>query len=124
MTKPFRLHLRRQTTLCAAFITVFALSFIAPSIARAQATSAVSDDISNRVSNGVSAYMPTKTHRQNSPAPALLVSRGGKIVQAEGFGLANVELQVPVKPETVFQSGSVGKQFTAMAAMSFIEEDK
>ncbi len=62
--------------------------------------------------------------RQHIPGLALLVSRGGKIVQAEGFGLANVELQVPVKPETIFQSGSVGKQFTATAVMMLVEEGK
>jgi CubicO group peptidase (beta-lactamase class C family) len=62
--------------------------------------------------------------RQHIPGVALLVSRGGKIVQAQGFGLANVELQVPVKPETVFQSGSVGKQFTATAVMMLVEEGK
>ena len=43
---------------------------------------------------------------------------------AKGFGLANVELQVPVKPETIFQSGSVGKQFTATAVMMLVEEGK
>ena len=62
--------------------------------------------------------------RQHIPGAALLVARGGKIVQAEGFGFANVELQVPVKPETVFQSGSVGKQFTATAVMMLVEENK
>lgn len=62
--------------------------------------------------------------RQHIPGLALLVSRGGKIVQSQGFGLANVELQVPVKPETIFQSGSVGKQFTATAVMMLAEESK
>ena len=62
--------------------------------------------------------------RQHIPGLALLVSRGGKIVQSQGFGLANVELQVPVKPETIFQSGSVGKQFTATAVMMLVEESK
>ena len=38
--------------------------------------------------------------------------------------MSNVELQVPVKPETVFQSGSVGKQFTATAVMMLVEEGK
>ena len=38
--------------------------------------------------------------------------------------MANVELQVPVKPETIFQSGSVGKQFTATAVMMLVEEGK
>jgi CubicO group peptidase (beta-lactamase class C family) len=35
-----------------------------------------------------------------------------------------VELRVPVRPETIFQSGSVGKQFTAMAVMMLAEQDK
>jgi CubicO group peptidase (beta-lactamase class C family) len=62
--------------------------------------------------------------QQHIPGVALLVSRAGKIVKAEGFGLANVELQVPVRPETIFQSGSVGKQFTATAVMMLVEEGK
>ncbi|PYQ38514.1 MAG: serine hydrolase, partial [Acidobacteria bacterium] len=41
-----------------------------------------------------------------------------------GFGVANIELQVPVKPETIFQSGSVGKQFTATAVMMLVEAGK
>jgi CubicO group peptidase (beta-lactamase class C family) len=62
--------------------------------------------------------------RQKIPGLSLLVAKDGKIVRAEGFGLANVELQVPVKPETVFQSGSVGKQFTATAVMMLAEEGR
>src|SRR5271163_4099272 len=120
MTKPSRGHFPRQTTLPAAFIFAFALSFIAPSTARTQATPAVSVTVSNRVSN----YVRSEMQRQHIPGVALLVSRGGKIVQAEGFGLANVELQVAVKPETVFQSGSVGKQFTATGVMMLVEEGK
>ena len=62
--------------------------------------------------------------RQHIPGLSLLVAKGGKVVLAEGFGLANVELRVPVKPETIFQSGSVGKQFTATAVMMLVEEGK
>jgi len=69
-------------------------------------------------------YVHAEMQRQHIPGLALLVARGGKIIKAEGFGLANVELQVPVKPETVFQSGSVGKQFTATAVMMLVEEGK
>ncbi len=62
--------------------------------------------------------------KQHIPGVAILVARDGTIVRAEGFGLANVELQVPVKPETVFQSGSMGKQFTATAVMMLAEQGK
>jgi len=35
----------------------------------------------------------------------------GRILLAKGDGLANIELNVPVKAETIFQSCSIGKQF-------------
>jgi len=62
--------------------------------------------------------------KHHIPGLSLLVSRDGKPIRAQGYGLANVELQVAVKPETVFQSGSVGKQFTATAVMMLVEEGK
>jgi CubicO group peptidase (beta-lactamase class C family) len=105
---------RSPAALCAAIVAI-AWSCIPP-VARAQATSALS--------RNVSTYVRTEMQRQHIPGVALLVSRAGKIVQAEGFGLSNVELQVPVKPETIFQSGSVGKQFTATAVMMLVEEGK
>src|SRR5205807_6576766 len=72
--------------------------------------------------DAVGDYLRSEMARQHIPGLALMVARDGKIVRAEGFGLANVELQVPVKPETVFQSGSMGKQFTATAVMMLVEE--
>src|SRR5207245_1073544 len=62
--------------------------------------------------------------RQHIPGVSLLVNKDDRVVLAKGYGLANVEHQVPVKPETVFQSGSVGKQFTATAVMMLVEEGK
>ena len=124
MTRRSLAHLRHRTTWRTAVISLFALSLIPPSISRAQAAPVISAHVSNGVSDDVSNYVRSEMERQHIPGVALLVSRRGKIVQAEGFGLANVELQVPVKPETVFQSGSVGKQFTATAVMMLVEEGK
>jgi CubicO group peptidase (beta-lactamase class C family) len=75
-------------------------------------------------SDEVAQYVKTEMARQHIPGIALLVSRNGEIVRAQGIGFSNVELQVPVKPETLFQSGSVGKQFTATAIMMLVEEGK
>ena len=72
----------------------------------------------------VTEYIKSEMQRQRIPGLSLLVINDGKTIRAEGFGLANVELQVPVKPESVFQSGSVGKQFTATAVMMLVEEGK
>src|SRR5882724_10524443 len=48
-------------------------------------------------------------------APAL--SRNGAIVYKHGYGMANIELQVPIKPDTVFAIASITKSFTAMSVM-------
>jgi len=72
----------------------------------------------------VDAYVKSEMQRQHVPGLALLVARHGEIVLAKGYGLSNVELNVSVKPETVFQSGSVGKQFTATAIMMLVEQGK
>jgi CubicO group peptidase (beta-lactamase class C family) len=69
----------------------------------------------------VTRLVRTEMHRQHIPGLALLVSRNGRAVRAEGYGQANVELQVAVQPKTIFQSGSVGKQFTATAVMMLVE---
>ena len=74
--------------------------------------------------DAVDAYIRGEMAKQHVPGLALLVSRGGHVIRAQAYGLANVELQVPVKPETVFESGSAGKQFTATAIMLLVEEGK
>ena len=66
----------------------------------------------------------TERTAQRIPGISLAVCRDGKLVQASGYGLANVELSVPATPETIFQTGSVGKQFTAMAVLMLVEEGK
>jgi CubicO group peptidase (beta-lactamase class C family) len=67
-------------------------------------------------------YIKAEMRRQQIPGISLAVVRNGKIVILKSYGLANVEHQVRVKPETVFQSGSIGKQFTAAAIMILVEE--
>jgi CubicO group peptidase (beta-lactamase class C family) len=62
--------------------------------------------------------------RQQVPGVAVAVVRGGDVLLAEGFGEADVEHHVPVGTQTIFQSGSVGKQFTAVALMLQVEDGK
>jgi CubicO group peptidase (beta-lactamase class C family) len=58
---------------------------------------------------------------QKIPGLAFAVVDHGKVILAQGYGYANVEHSVPVITDTVFQSGSVGKQFTSAAVMLFVE---
>jgi len=70
------------------------------------------------------AFVEAERAKQRIPGVGIAIVRGGEVVKAQGYGLANVEHQVPVKPETIFQSGSVGKQFTAVAVMLQLEDGK
>jgi len=74
----------------------------------------------DRVGDFVNAYL----NKKQVPGCALMIRHNGKVVLAAGYGFANLEHGVPITPQTVFQSGSVGKQFTAMAVMILIEEKK
>src|SRR5258708_1404464 len=75
-------------------------------------------------SDAVDQFVRAEMEKQHIPGLALLVSRSGQPIRQQGYGLSNVELQVPVRPETIFQSGSMGKQFTATAVMMLVEEGK
>ena len=62
--------------------------------------------------------------RQDSPGCAVGVFRNGQIAYSHGYGMANIELAVPISPEHVFYVGSVSKQFTAMSIALLVQDGK
>lgn len=62
--------------------------------------------------------------RSQVPGVGIAVVKNGKIIREQGYGLANVEHNVKVTPSTVFQSGSIGKTFTAALIMLLAEDGK
>jgi CubicO group peptidase (beta-lactamase class C family) len=62
--------------------------------------------------------------RQALVGLSLAVIHRGRVVLERGWGFANLEHRVPATPETVYQSGSVGKQFTAAAIMLLAQEGR
>ena len=69
-------------------------------------------------------FVEAQRQEQHIPGLSLLVVDDGKVVKQQGYGLANVEHDVPVKPETIFQSGSMGKQITAAAVLLLVQDGK
>jgi D-alanyl-D-alanine carboxypeptidase len=53
-----------------------------------------------------------------------LIAKGGKVIFEKGYGMANVELDVPNGPDTKFRLGSITKQFTATAILQLEEQGK
>jgi CubicO group peptidase (beta-lactamase class C family) len=58
-------------------------------------------------------YVRDEIRRERVPGVSVAIVRAGRVVLARGYGEANVELHAPATDSTVYQSGSVGKQFTA-----------
>ena len=58
------------------------------------------------------------------PGASLLVTKDDKVIRRSVYGKANVELSVDVNPDTVFESGSIGKTFTAVVILQLMEEGK
>jgi len=96
------------------FISIVFLLFAGTGLAQVQ----------DQTAKAVDEYIRVEMERQKIPGVSIAVVKEGKPVLVKGYGLSNVEHQVAVKPETIFQSGSVGKQFTAFAVMLLVDEGK
>jgi D-alanyl-D-alanine carboxypeptidase len=69
-------------------------------------------------------YLKSEMTKRHIPGVSVAVIRDGKVILASSFGQANVELSVPVTPDSVFKLASVTKPFTATAIMMLVEEGK
>lgn len=76
------------------------------------------------LADAVDKEIRAEMHQRHVPGLALAVVRNGKVVRAQGYGFANLELNVPVTPKTVFSLHSVSKQFCATGIMLLIREGK
>ena len=72
----------------------------------------------------VDAYVEAQMRQLHIPGASLAVVRQGRIVKLKAYGLASLELKVPVSNDSVFEIGSISKQFTAVAVMMLVEEGR
>ena len=59
-----------------------------------------------------------------SPGGAILVMKKGEVILKEAIGIADMELNVPIQPDMVFEIGSISKQFAAIAILKLQEAGK
>ena len=100
----------------SVFVTVAAALLVSTVGAISSVTAVFADEIDD--------YLNGQREEHNIPGLALLVIQDGKVTRSQGYGLANVEHEVAVTPETLFQSGSIGKMFTAAGILLLVEEGK
>lgn len=72
----------------------------------------------------IDSLIQTVFNDKNGPGGVFMISKNGKPVYEKAFGKANLELDVNLSPESVFQIGSMTKQFTAIAILMLEEQGK
>jgi CubicO group peptidase (beta-lactamase class C family) len=62
--------------------------------------------------------------KPGSPGCTVAVARDGKLLYAKGYGLANIEQNIPLSPDSVFDIGSTSKQFSAASILLLEKQGK
>jgi CubicO group peptidase (beta-lactamase class C family) len=119
------MSIRVWRRLAALFLAVLLVG-LSPAWAAAQArrAAAAGATIATGSPAEVDAFVTAQMKARRIPGVSVAVIRDGQVVFARGYGLANVEHQVPATERTMYQLASVTKQFTATAVMMLVEEGK
>lgn len=84
--------------------------------------SAFTQNTNKELFKKIDAYLETSV--TNGFSGVVLVSKRGEIILSKGYGWADRENKIPNSPSTVFNIGSVTKQFTASAILKLVEQGK
>ena len=74
--------------------------------------------------DNVDDFVRAQMRQQNIPGLSLAVVQDGRVVKAEGYGLANLRLKAAATPETVYKIASVSKQFMAAGIMVLAQDGR
>ena len=77
--------------------------------------------VAQRDTTAINRYVDSEMARQHIPGLSIVVLTGDRVLLSRGYGLANVELRVPASDSTVYQTGSMGKQFTAAVVEMLVD---
>ncbi|MEO1654565.1 MAG: serine hydrolase domain-containing protein, partial [Bacteroidota bacterium] len=65
-----------------------------------------------------------QVHTSNTGGVALAFVKNGKVIFQNGYGMANLEYNIPISPNTVFHAASLSKQFTAYSILLLEKQGK
>lgn len=65
-----------------------------------------------------------KMTRPGAPGCAVGIEKNGRVILTRGYGTADLEHDVPITPATIFEAGSVSKQFTAASVLLLAQRGK
>jgi len=98
-----------QPTKLLAFFVIFIFAF----------STSVAQTLEKQVDDYLKSEYPS-----DGPGVSFLIAKDGKAIYQKAFGMANLELKVPMTPNNVIEIGSITKQFTAVAILMLEEQGK
>jgi CubicO group peptidase (beta-lactamase class C family) len=98
---------------------ILASAFVVTATLAAAAPARAASDLTTQLDAIVAPHFPA-----DAPGAAVLVRKGDEVLLRKSYGMANLELAVPMRAENIFRLGSVTKQFTAAAIMMLVEAGK
>lgn len=103
-----------RTNMRAPALAVLALvAVLSPAPARA------ADDLASQLDAVLAPLFPA-----DQPGAAVLVKKGDQVLLRKGYGMADLEQAIPMRPEAVFRIGSITKQLTAAGIVLLADERK
>jgi len=69
-------------------------------------------------------FVKATMQQRHIPASSIIVVKDGVVVKAEGYGLADMENNIPARPDTAYKIGSVSKQFLAAGIMLLVQDGR
>jgi D-alanyl-D-alanine carboxypeptidase len=123
-TVPVSTHLRSALLLLSAAASACAPAAVPPRVApgatpAASSVASLSDPAARAIDDLMAAAYPAE-----KPGAAIIVVRNGRVLLRKAYGMANLELRVPMQPEHVFALASLSKQFTAAAILKLAEDGR
>ena len=82
------------------------------------------DELVNEQMHELGARLPKGKDRDRVPGAAVAVIQGNKIVHLNCYGYANLETGAKITPATIFELGSLSKQFTAIAVLDLVNRGR
>lgn len=106
----------KKSTLILILAVFVSLTSVTPA---RSAQAAGREDLAKRIDAVMS-----EVYKPGEPGAAVIVRKNGETLFRKGYGMADIELGVPVEPDMVFRLGSITKQFTAVSILMLAQEGK
>jgi CubicO group peptidase (beta-lactamase class C family) len=106
-----------------AFAVLFFSILAMPAVAAAAPAGPAQKTVDDALAKRIDAVM-AEIYKPGEPGAAIIIRKDGKTIFRKGYGMADMELGVPVEPDMVFRLGSITKQFTAVSILILAEQGK